>query len=116
MKILNTKEKNSVTPELQALFSTWMPRNVTKSQKKPDLSSFPLSYYAKKLKPRYLEKTSVIGVIGIDRRKHFQADCLPPVESTDLLFHLVLETQQWFKAFRSLEAYNQMVPGFIASI
>jgi len=61
--------------------------------------------------------------IGIDllliEGKHFKAECLPPVESTDLLFYLVLETsfytQQQFKAFRSLEAYNQMVSGFIAS-
>ena len=52
--------------------------------------------------------------------KHFEADCLPPVESTDLLFYLVLETsfykQQDFKALRSLEAYNQMASGFIASV
>ena len=45
---------------------------------------------------------------------------MPPVESTDLLFYLVLETsfytQQQFKAFRSLEAYNQMVSGFITSV
>ena len=49
-----------------------------------------------------------------------QPDCLPPVESIYLLFHLVLEkrlyAQQQFKAFRSLQAYNQMVSGFIASI
>jgi len=80
-----------------------------KSEKKPDLSSFPLSDYAKKLKPHYLEKISVIGMFSFDmliKGKHFQADCLPPVESTDLLFYLVLETsfytQQQFKAFRSL--------------
>ena len=45
---------------------------------------------------------------------------MPPVESTDILCYLVLETsfytQQQFKAFRSLEAYNQMVSGFIASV
>ena len=49
-----------------------------------------------------------------------QPDCLPPVESIDLLFYLGLETnfyaQQQFKAFRSLQAYNQMVSGFIASV
>ena len=48
-----------------------------------------------------------------------QPDCLSPVESIDLLFYLVLETsfysQQQFKVFRSLQAYNQMVSGFIAS-
>jgi hypothetical protein len=52
--------------------------------------------------------------------KYFQPDCLPPVESTDLLFYLVLETsyytKQQFKAFRSLEAYNQMVCGFITGV
>ncbi|XP_078349685.1 uncharacterized protein LOC144634562 [Oculina patagonica] len=96
-----------------------------KSAKKPDLSSFPLSDYAKKLEPhvkqRYLDKISVIGIDPVlIEGKHFEADCLPPVESTDLLFYLVLETsfytQQQFKAFRSLEAYNQMVSGFIASV
>ena len=72
-------------------------------------------------KQRYLEKISVIGIDPVlIEGKHFEADCLPPVESTDLLFFLVLETsfytQQQFKAFRSLEAYNQMVSGFIASV
>jgi len=54
------------------------------------------------------------------KSKNFKPDCLPPVESTDLLFYLVLEMsfyiQQQFKAFRSLEAYNQMVSGFITSL
>ena len=52
--------------------------------------------------------------------KHFEPDCLPPVESTDLLCYLVLETsfytQKQFKAFRSLEAYNQMVSGFVYNV
>jgi len=70
-----------------------MPRNVIEWRKKSDLSSFPLSDYTKKLKPRYLEKISVIGIDPVlIEGKHFQADCLPPVESTDLLFYLVLET------------------------
>jgi len=70
-----------------------MPRNVIERRKKSDLSSFPLSDYTKKLKPRYLEKISVIGIDPVlIEGKHFQADCLPPVESTDLLFYLVLET------------------------
>ena len=96
-----------------------------KSDEKPDLSSLPIADYAKKLEPlvkqRYLEKISAIGIDPVlIEGKHFEADCLPPVESTDLLFYLVLETsfytQQQFKAFRSLEAYNQMVSGFIASV
>ena len=52
--------------------------------------------------------------------KHFESDCLPPVEATDLLSYLVLEisyyTQKQCKAFRSLQAFNQMVSGFIASV
>ena len=73
------------------------------------------------VKQRYLDKISVIGIhpVVIEGR-NFESDCLPPVESTDLLFYLVLETsfytQQQFKAFRSLEAYNQMVSDFITSV
>ena len=51
---------------------------------------------------------------------HFEPDCLPPVEASDILSYLVLETSYYtrkqFNAFRSLEAYNQMVSGFIASV
>jgi len=65
-----------------------------------------------------------ISTIEIDpaliEGKHFEPDCLPPVESTDLLCYLVLETsfytQKQFKAFRSLEAYNQMVSGFVYNV
>ena len=39
--------------------------------------------------------------------------CLPPIEATDFLFYLVIDTSYYtekqFKAFKSLEAYNQMV-------
>ena len=96
-----------------------------KSDEKPDLSRVPISDYAKKLEPlvkqRYFNKISAIGIDPVlIEGKHFEADCLPPVESTDLLFYLVLETsfytQKQFKAFRSLEAYNQMVSGFITSV
>ena len=52
--------------------------------------------------------------------KHFKPDCLLPVETTDLLSYLVLETsyytQKQCKAFRSLEAYDRRVSGFIASV
>ena len=77
-----------------------------------------LSEYSKKLesrvKRRYIEK---ISVIGIDPATLWHAkldpDCLPPIEATDLLSYLVLNTSyytaQQFKAFKSLEAYNQMV-------
>ena len=66
----------------------------------------------------YLKKTSTIGIdaVLIDR-KPLEPGCLPQVESINLLCYLVIETsfytQKQFKAFRSLEANNQMVSGFI---
>ena len=84
----------------------------------------PLSEFANKLEPRarqrYLEKISAIGIDPVlIESKNFEPDCLAPAESTDLLFYLALETsfyaQQQFKAFRSLEPYNQMVLGFRTS-
>ena len=84
-----------------------------------------LSEYAKSLesrvKTRYIQKISVLGVdpvsIPTDR---FDPECLPPIEATDLLGYLVLETsyytKQQLKAFKSLEAFNQMVSGFVTSV
>ena len=87
--------------------------------------SVPLSDYATKLdqgvKKRYKDKIAaiVIDPVLLEAR-HFEPGCLPPVETTDLLAYLVVETsyytQKQFKAFRSLEAYNQVVSGFIASV
>ena len=52
--------------------------------------------------------------------KNFDPDCLPPVESTDILCYLVLQTSYYtrdqFKNFRSLEAFNQLVSGFVTSV
>ena len=88
-------------------------------------ASIPLSDYDNKLEPkvkkRYLEKISAIGIDPVlIEGKNFEPDCLPLEESTDLLFYLVSETgyytKQQFKAFRSLQAYNQMVSGFISSV
>ena len=71
-------------------------------------SSVPLSYYAKKLdqwvKKYYGDKIAAIGIdCMLFQGKHFEPDCLPPVEATDLLSYLVLETsyytQKQFKAF-----------------
>lgn len=68
----------------------------------------PLSDYANRLenkvKLRYLEKMSAIGIDPVLMEgKNFEPDCLPPVELTKLLFYLVLETsfysKQQFKAF-----------------
>ena len=50
----------------------------------------------------------------------FNSECLSPIEVSDLLSNLVLETSycvnKQFKAFKSLEAYNQMVSGFVTSV
>ena len=50
----------------------------------------------------------------------FNSKCLSPIEVSDLLSNLVLETSyianKQFKAFKSLEACNQMVSGFVTSV
>ena len=100
----------------------------TKSQKSENSKDkcFPvLSDVAKKLEghvyTRYLQK---IGVVGVDPAclvgEKLDPECLPPMESTDLLSFLVLETSFYtlkqFKAYKSLDSYNYMVSGFITSV
>ena len=84
-----------------------------------------LSEYSKKLdsrvKRRYIEKISVIGIDPVTLwHAKLDPECLPPIEASDLLSYLVLDTSyytaQQFKAFKSLEAYNQMVSGFITCV
>ena len=84
-----------------------------------------LSEYANNLDPlvkkRYMEK---IACIGIDpfliSGKNYDVECLPPIESIDLVSYLVLETSYYtkeqFKAFKSLQAYNQLGSGFVQSV
>ena len=97
--------------------------NVVSGSEKAFISSnsrLMISEYAAKLdgniKSRYLEKIAVIGIdpLWIPKQK-FDPECLPPVKASDLLSYLVLDTSFYtnaqFKAFRSLQAYNQMVPG-----
>ena len=89
------------------------------------IHEIPLSEYAKSLenhvRKRYIDKISVIGVdpLFIPEEK-LSTECLPPVEAADIVSFLVLETSFYtkdqFKNFRSLQAYNQMVSGFITSI
>ena len=65
-----------------------------------------------------------ISVVGVDPAaipsEQFSSECLPPIEVSDLISYLVLETSYYtnkqFKAFKSLDAYNQMVSGFVASV
>ena len=84
-----------------------------------------LSEYAKALdkqvKRRYIEKISVVGVDPVSiPSEQFDPECLPQIESTDLLGYLVLETsfytRQQFKAYKSLEAFNHMASGFVTSV
>ena len=84
-----------------------------------------LSSYAKGLenhiKERYLKKISVVGIDPAALpSEQLSPECLPPIEVSDLLSYLVLETSHYtnkqFKAFKSLQAYNQMVSGFVASV
>ena len=68
-----------------------------------------------------MEKISEVGVDPLLISDHkLDPECLPPVEASDLLSYLVLDTSYYtnkqFKAFRSLQAYNQMVSGFISSV
>ena len=85
----------------------------------------PLSDYANKLEPhvkkRYSEKISCIGIDPmLIPETTCDSECLAPVESIDVLSILVLETSYYtkeqFKAFRSLESYNQLVSGFVSLV
>lgn len=37
------------------------------------------------------------------------SDSLPPVEASDLVSYLVLQTAEQFKAYKLLDAYNQFI-------
>ena len=85
----------------------------------------PLSAYAKNLPDhvlrRYKEKISVVGIDPfLIAQKQLDKECLPPIESTDLVSFLVLETSfyssQQFKGYKSLQAYNQMVSRFVNNV
>ena len=109
-------------------FLKWIVLTVKLNQMKmlklrlPYLFLIMLRSWTSELKSATRTKSQPLGLIPCYLRegKHFEPDCLPPMEATDILSYLVLETsyytQKQFKAFRSLEAYNQMVLGFIASI
>lgn len=81
-----------------------------------------LSPYAEQLcgsaKERYKEKISQIG--GLDPFLGPLGECVdsvPPVEASDLVSYLVLQTSfvtaKQFKAYKALESYNQFVCGWV---
>ena len=84
-----------------------------------------LSEYATVLeshvKLRYVKK---ISVVGIDPFKipceQFNTECLLPIEQSDLFGYLVLLTSYYTKdqskTYKSLEAFNQVVSGFVALV
>ena len=81
-----------------------------------------LSNYAEGLeshvRERYFKKMSVVGVDPVAiLSKQFNSECLPLIADSDRLSYLVLETSYYtnkqFKAFKSLEAYNQMASVFV---
>lgn len=100
--------------------------DVIKTAAKPiRCDAFVLSDYAEKLtadvKSKYIQNISDIQThLLLIPAKKLSEECLPPVECTDLLSYLVLDTSFYtnaqFKVFRSLQAYNQMVSGFISCV
>ena len=72
-------------------------------------------------KLRYLKKISIVGIDPfIIPCEQFNPECLPAIEQSDLFGYLVLQTSYYtndqFKNYRSLEAYNHVVSGFVASV
>lgn len=72
----------------------------------------------KQVKWRSLEKISVVRVDPISiLSEHFDPECLPHIEATDLLGYFVLETsfytRQQFKAYKSLKvpSSSQLICG-----
>ena len=90
------------------------------SRRIPVLSEYAASLESH-IKLRYLRKISVVGVDPANiPSDQFSPECLPPIEQSDLFSYLVLQTSFYtndqFKNFKSLEAYNQVVSGFVATV
>jgi len=102
--------ENERVASINELSSTWIPVLFEYSRKLDD-----------HVRRRYLQKIAEVGVDPVTiPDEQFNSDCLRPIEATDLLSYVVLETsfytKQQFKAYKSLEAYNFLVSGFITSI
>ena len=86
----------------------------------PVLSTYATSLesYVKKC---YFKKMEKIGIDPLSiPSEEFDPECLPTVEQSDLFSYLVLTTSHYtndqFKNYKSLEAYNHVVSGFVASV
>ena len=84
-----------------------------------------LSSYAENFsdeaEPRHREKTVLIrGLDPFAGNLGVSLDTMPPLDASDLIAYLVLETNfvtvNQFKAFKSLEAYNQFVCDWIKDV
>ena len=83
-------------------YVAWFGQNFWKHQKgrkKEDICKIILSDYVKRLKShvkqKYLEKISPVGINPatlIDAK--LDPQCLPPIEATDFLFYLVIDTER----------------------
>ena len=83
--------------------------------KSPCLLSPPLNKLELRVRQRYLEKISAIGIDPVlIESMNFEPDCLPPVESTDLLFYLVLDTSFYTSnnSLRLSEAWKPTIKWF----
>ncbi len=82
----------------------------------------------RKCQDQVLRETTVIewcgsfptGTTGTGRSDSAATQNLPPVEASDLVSFLVLETSfvtaKQFKAHKSMEAYNQFVSGWVKDV
>ena len=87
-----------------------------------NLSSYAANL-SKEAKDRYVSKISIINgadpFLGVITEAEATSE-LPPVEASDLVLYLVLQTSfitsAQFKAHKSLEAYNQFLCGWVKDV
>jgi len=105
--------------------SNSLKEKIEKSKTVKKQPSSKLSEYGERLeghvKTRYLEKIAVIGIdLALLVGAKLDPECLPPIEIADVFSYLILTTSYYtlkqFGNIRSLQAYNQMLSGFIMSV
>ena len=78
-----------------------------------------LSRYAKGLENHIKEQYLKISVVGVDPvallSEQLSPECLPPIEVSDLLSYLVLETSHYTnKQFKALKVFRHIIKWFLA--